>query len=238
MKVALVCVAKNEENYIDEWIDYHLKLGFDNIFVFQNDWDYEISHPHVVTNKTTGKDLQIRSYQDFITLYGNQFDWAAFIDVDEFFVLKKHDNIKEFISEYGVAPSIAVNWVIFGDNNISEIDGDYSMIKRFTKRQNSVNKHIKSICNLQENIKFLDPHSISQGWIDSNGRRGVGPQNRDGQVDIIQINHYFCKTKKEFIDKIKRGRANSVNFRSLHEFDSMNYNDIEDLTAYKFYFNK
>jgi phosphosulfolactate synthase (CoM biosynthesis protein A) len=36
MKVALVCVAKNEDNYIDEWLNYYNKLGFDNIFMYQN----------------------------------------------------------------------------------------------------------------------------------------------------------------------------------------------------------
>lgn len=34
MKTALVCIAKNEDNYIDEWIEYHLMLGFDRIFVY------------------------------------------------------------------------------------------------------------------------------------------------------------------------------------------------------------
>ena len=33
MKVALVCIAKNEDNYIQEWINYNLKLGFDKTLV-------------------------------------------------------------------------------------------------------------------------------------------------------------------------------------------------------------
>ncbi len=40
MKTALVCIAKNEDYYIDEWIKYHLKLGFSDIHVYQNDWRY------------------------------------------------------------------------------------------------------------------------------------------------------------------------------------------------------
>ena len=34
MKTALVCIAKDEDNYIDEWLKYHLKLGFSNIYVY------------------------------------------------------------------------------------------------------------------------------------------------------------------------------------------------------------
>jgi hypothetical protein len=237
MRVALVCVAKNEDNYIHEWINYHKKLGFDDIFIYQNDWDFDISYPNVVTIKTTGKQSQLKSYQNFITTYKDQFDWAAFVDVDEFFVLKKHNNIKEFISEHGSGSSIAVNWMIFGDNNISEIDGNFSTIKRFTKREDSVNPHIKSICNLKQKITFSDPHSIVEGWVDSNGKRGVGPFNYGGPIDVIQINHYFCKTKEEFIQKIQRGRADIEGFRNVNEFDSMNHNEVEDLTALKFYYN-
>ena len=38
MKTALVCIAKNEDHYIDEWIEYYLKLGIDHIFIYQNDF--------------------------------------------------------------------------------------------------------------------------------------------------------------------------------------------------------
>ena len=34
MKIALVCLAKNEDFYIDEWIKYHTKLGFDHIYIY------------------------------------------------------------------------------------------------------------------------------------------------------------------------------------------------------------
>jgi hypothetical protein len=47
MRVALVCISKNEDNYIDEWIKYHLKLGFDDIFVCNNDWDFNYDNPNV-----------------------------------------------------------------------------------------------------------------------------------------------------------------------------------------------
>ena len=31
IKVALVCVAKSEDYYLEEWLDYNNKLGFDKI---------------------------------------------------------------------------------------------------------------------------------------------------------------------------------------------------------------
>lgn len=37
-KVALAAIAKDEDNYIEEWIRYNLKLGFDKIIIYQNNW--------------------------------------------------------------------------------------------------------------------------------------------------------------------------------------------------------
>jgi hypothetical protein len=42
MKSALVAIAKNEDEYINEWINYNLKIGFDNIIIFQNNWRAKI----------------------------------------------------------------------------------------------------------------------------------------------------------------------------------------------------
>jgi len=41
MTTALVCIAKNEDHYIEEWIAYHLKLGFDHIFIYAYNWEFE-----------------------------------------------------------------------------------------------------------------------------------------------------------------------------------------------------
>jgi hypothetical protein len=55
--------------------------------------------------------------------------------------------------------------------------------------------------------------------------------NCNGDDNIAQINHYFCKTKTEFIEtKIKRGRADHRTCaRSLYDYDKYNLNQIEDL---------
>jgi len=40
-KIALVTMAKDEDYYLQEWIDYHLKLQFDDIFIYQNNWRFK-----------------------------------------------------------------------------------------------------------------------------------------------------------------------------------------------------
>ena len=69
MKTALVCIAKNEDHYIDEWIEYYLKLGIDHIFIYQNDWRYKKTTKYI--DKLTliefdGENKLLEAYNNFI----------------------------------------------------------------------------------------------------------------------------------------------------------------------------
>lgn len=242
MKVALVCVAKNEELYIQEWIDYNLKLGFDDIIIYQHDWDYEISHPQVHTFKITGQNIQTKTYNDFMKKFEGIYDWAAFFDVDEFLVLKKHQDIKSFISDYLNFNNIGINWVLFGDNNIDTFDeSNSSVLTRFTKRESRINRHIKTISKVNPKFSFNTPHNTDSMWVSPENQLGVGPWNLNGKNDIAQLNHYFCKTKPEFQMKISRGRADTVKgqgIRTWKDFDDHNFNEVEDNLAKNFLYNQ
>lgn len=236
MKIALVCIAKNENNYIQEWIDYNLKLGFDHIFIYKNNWEYEINHKDVTVIDFPGNTKQLPSYNDFISKNVGIYDWGAFFDVDEFLVLKKHNNIKDFISEYKDYDAVAVNWVLFGDNELTNIENNnYSLIERFTKRQLGVNHHVKVITKITPNINFVLPHNTNTNWVSPEKVIGNGPFNYKGSDEIAQLNHYFCKTKEEFKEKIRRGRSDTMSHRNISDFDNHNFNDIVDTSAVKFF---
>jgi hypothetical protein len=241
-KVALVCIAKNEDNYIQEWVEYHKKLGFDTIFIYQNDWVCNLEDNSIVKIELNGECKQTVAYNNFIKEYHNQYEWAAFFDVDEFLVLKKHNNIKDFLSDYSSFNSIGVNWVVFGNNGLTEVNGEYSLLKRFTKRQKDINPHVKNIVKLLPNV-VMDVHNPLGTWYDTQGNQHQGSFNHDGNIDIVQLNHYFCKTKEEYQLKIERGRADLSKshpdwVRKWSDYDLGNTNEVEDLIAYDFFFNK
>ena len=64
MKVAIVAIAKDEDPYIEEWIEYNLKCGFSKIYIYLNDWDYTTDSYMVETIKirrtVDGKDLGLQ----------------------------------------------------------------------------------------------------------------------------------------------------------------------------------
>lgn len=235
MKIALVCIAKNEDRYIDEWINYHLKLGFDDIFIYQNNWRCSSEHPNVHKIEFDGEIKQLPAYNDFIINQQTNYDWGCFIDVDEYIVLKKHSNIKELVSEFSDADSIAINWEFYYDSwHYLVNDVNYSVVDRFIMKEPVVNQHVKVLSKLKPDIRFTLPHNTNKEWVSVNGVVGRGPFNPKGSNDVAIINHYYTKTKPEFIEKIERGRADAGFKRKIGEFSGTQDDHIVDLSAYNF----
>ena len=240
MKTALVCIAKDEDLYIDEWINYHLKLGFTHIYIYQNDWRYKLDFisDNVTFLKFDGYLQQNAAYNHFINKNYWNYDWAVFFDVDEFLVLKQHKTVSEFLNQYCEFEAVGINWAIFGNNGLETTNGDFSVIKRFTKRKKNPYLAIKSIVRLSiprdKLPNFSNPHYINSEWVDTKFQKNSGPSSKEPTDDIAQINHYYCKTPQEFISKCKRGRAASRNLLTMDDYEVFNINEVEDFFAYNF----
>ena len=252
MNVALVCIAKNEDHYIDQWIEYHFKLGFSKVFIYQNNWRYSgkyIGNSSVELIEFDGANKQLDAYNNFIQNNYNNFDWAGFMDVDEFVVLKKWSNISDFLADYNDYNSVGLNWSVFSSNGL-EFNGQYSLVKRFTRCKKNLISQIKTFINLQRaknSIHFNSPHSIREfnNTIAVNKSHFInGPLNAADQNDreIAYINHYIPKTKQEWNQKMARGWPCPVpviaNYQQLwfKKWNQPQFSQLEDLTAYKFLF--
>lgn len=159
MKIALCVIAKNEDNYIDEWIEYNFKIGFTDIFIAQNDWRYKgkyINDCHIHLKNYDGPTAtQLGSWNDFIQTEYMNYDWVAFFDVDEFLGIKSHEKLDTFLSKYAEYDAIQFHWRFFGDNGHTKIvDNNYSCINRFLRSAKYINNTIKSIINLKK-IKII-----------------------------------------------------------------------------------
>ena len=251
MKTALVCIAKDEDHYIDEWLKYHLKLGFSSVYVYQNDWRYagdrSFYNDSAVWIEFDGEYMQMKAYNDFIDKHFADYDFAAFFDVDEFLCLKQDKSLEQFLSRYNDVYGVGVNWRVFGDNGLITVEGDYSVLSRFTRCQDKLDRHIKTVLNLKMSrnmMHFVNPHFVDgsikyNAIVDLDKRKFIhGPWNYDCTSNVAQLNHYNSKTFPEFIDKMKRGRADMPRSQQPYlsaDFYKHNFNDIEDTAARDFY---
>lgn len=235
IKVAICVVAKGEDHYLEEWLDYNHKLGFDHIFLFQNDWRTDVERPFLTKAICDGPSIQTPLYSKILQ-DNTEYDWLAFIDCDEFIVLKKHNNIKELIEEYKDRTDvIGLNWFMYGNLGIEKRQGN-SLIKMFTKRSSQINQHIKVIVNKNVNSAMMYPHCTYKESMDTNGNKFLGPFNPNGPTDVAYINHYYGKTKEDWMLRCERGRADCNLRATPQEWDLEVNNDIDivDMSAYNF----
>lgn len=247
MKIALVCIAKNEDNYLNEWLRYNLKLGFSKIFIYQNDWiakiesDIDMSKIEIIdwpskydNNEKLLKHPQLSAYQHFIKTYYMDFDWAAFFDCDEFLYMNKAKNLQALLEMHKKDKSIQIDWRLFGDNNYKEVkDNNYSVIDRFTMSAKKPFGRGKSMINfnLAKDSLIIDAHETAP----------IKPI----KIDPIyaEIAHYMCKTWQEFLFRRTDPKhffySNSINQKNIndlkHFFDGKNKNEIKNTKVYDFF---
>ena len=133
MKIALCCIAKCENLYLSEWVNHHLNLGFDHIYIYDNnDTDGERcediigkENPNVnvlkyfIGKKQRGCETQIAAYNDFYQRFGGTYDWVLYLDVDEFLVINGYENVCGYIKDITKpsTKSVRLNWKCYDDND-------------------------------------------------------------------------------------------------------------------------
>ena len=244
METAAICaIALKESLYIEEWIAYHLKLGFDQICIYDNDPAFPLqylpqTYPQVIVVHLPGQCQQMTAYYYFLQMFRTTHKWGAFLDIDEFVVLRKHGNIKDFLKEHCSSGAVTLNWYLFGSNH-HETYTSNPVLERFTKRQNKINEHVKTITCLQDTKYMETPHYaiLHNGTPhDTNGNPVTGPYNPNGTDDVACIHHYFVKSRQEFYLKCLRGRADIPQYRNYEkEFKENDWNEVEDLRAWHFF---
>ena len=251
----IVCIAKKEHDYIEEFVKYHLALGFKRIYLYDNEDDptYEkLLHKyndHVVVEHLPYNNYNIAvQYKALSKFVGGKMQLAKeishviHIDIDEFIVLKKHSNICEFINEYIVndTAGIGINWRFFGSSGRTEKTND-PVTMRFTMCQNGGDHHIKTLFKKDCFLRYNTCHDIicRNGYIKStNGFIIQGPFNKSIDLSVIQLNHYKCKTLPEFRYIRTRQRADikgDINEDVDGQFKLYDINEVQDLTASNFY---
>lgn len=152
-KTCIFTVIKNEQEYLKEWIDYHLDLGINHIFIFE-DIDSE-SHKelcsdervslnsilNILENKEEAIDLKLKKEVNpqhyyfkkglsFIKQHYN-YDWCFAIDVDEFITLE-HSTLNDTLSLYQNFDAFLLQWKCFGANGRIK-KSNKGLIETYTK---------------------------------------------------------------------------------------------------------
>lgn len=244
--LAFATIIKNEAPYIDEWISFHKTVGVQKFYIYDNESNdniQEILKPYIDEGLVEytyfpGKAVQVLAYKDAVKKHKDETKYLGFIDIDEFVLPVNNPNIVNYLDEIlsldSNAAGVAINWKIYGSSGFMEKQ-DGLIIDTYRYRASddfSENAYIKTICNprLVENIENVySPKYIDNKYnIDENGNKVIGSKNINRPSSKLRINHYFTKSMSEYLEKMNKGKADSLDKRSLEDFHSNNKNDIYD----------
>jgi hypothetical protein len=144
MKTCICTVIKNEHQYLDEWIQYHIRLGIDYIFIFEdfdsdshkditdkydnvelnsickilNDTDIKVVKDLKITKKSNPQYIYIRRGLLYIQSL-HIYDWCFVIDNDEFITLENTNTcLKDVIQLYNSYDAFIMQWKCYGASGL------------------------------------------------------------------------------------------------------------------------
>lgn len=229
--LTLCAIVKDENIYLPEWLWYHKKIGVEHFYIYDNGssipiaqtLQQEITEGLVTVIPIEGKGVQVKAYEHCLKDYGKKATWMGFIDTDEFIVPKTVTWLPDLLKEYRRFGGLGINWIIFGSGGNPERPKGLQ-IRNFLQhspRDYHTNRHIKSIVQPRFALRPRDePHSFIYRFAKycvNEHKQGISGAIVPHTSDIIQLNHYYTRSKEEFRIKIERGRGDGAEKRTMND---------------------
>ena len=241
--LSAVTMVKNETDYIAEWIEYHLLVGVQKFYVYDNEstdnlreyLEPYINDQIVEYNYISGIQQQVNAFNDAINKYRYASYWLTFIDIDEFLVPVVAETLPDFLKDFEDAPGIEINQVLYGSSGHQHKTNGL-VLERFKDHslfEYPANRGVKSIVNPRR-VFYMSSAHIAEYFngecsVDTNKNKTILPSlERPALHDKMRRNHYACKSFEEFASRIDLGRASSPGKLSIDEFNNRNRNEIQN----------
>lgn len=236
--VAIIAISRLENDYINEWIEHHFNIGVDHIYIYDNSSLKEEKLSGAIYEKFLDKvsvipaynkqQYQKPAYKDAYQRFGNLYEWLIYIDIDEFIMLQKDNNIKDFINRFPKdLETYRMHWQIFGDDDLIDRNRLSSIVNDITTPLKSrYNIQTKSI--IKGGLKNIDFISVHYAVKNVNGKIShlktyygnmihlpIVYKSSTNNIDVkptdytyVKLNHYMTKTICEYIcQKMRRPDA-------------------------------
>lgn len=234
----------NEADYLQEWVEFHLLQGVERFYLFDHGstdhWrdvlDSYICRKIVSVKPTEMKDGCLECYREAVDECKTK--WLGMCDVDEFiFPVHESDTISGVLERYQDVAGVGVPWVMYTSNNRDTKPlGLVTESYRMRVAPGSFRPHIKPI---------LRPERVTNEWVDTHFCRPKEPWSwvndaggpltcafpgpMDFEPTLLRMNHYWCKSRQEWGNKIAKGIVDGNPPRQWCHFDGYNASpQIED----------
>lgn len=224
--LGICAIFKNEAQFLKEWIEFHLLIGFDHFYLYNNNSEDNylsilaqyIEKGIVTLIEWPDTPGQLSAYKHWYTTYRHESKWISFLDIDEFVCPLYNNSISVWLKKWEKYPVIMVYWKMFGTSGKEYHNFNNLIIEQYTNSW----KKLYTVGKLFYNTKYdIDEFNIGimHTFNTKLNKYRIPPINQFGKFvkynihrcnnkEIeIQINHYWSKAYSAYIDKHQRGDA-------------------------------
>ena len=110
--LSIMAIFKNEQDYMEEWLDYHISQGFNQIYLYCNDPNLNL-YPYLtnpkyipyiklidwINKQNNGiNTIQRQAYTHCVQIYSHETQFLMMLDLDEFVVpIKSYCKVSDYI---------------------------------------------------------------------------------------------------------------------------------------------
>jgi glycosyltransferase involved in cell wall biosynthesis len=180
-------------------------------------------------------------------------EWCAFLDADEFIgdgraARAGAESFETFLGRHATHSAIGLNWALFGSSGrVERPEG--LMQEAFLRRADdgfSVHRHIKSVVRPKDTLGVYHAHGfeVSSPYVNAEGEEIVWRREEYGSpvvpfaytetapvLDGWRVNHYFCRWRGRWDEKIRLSRLRDVFWRSEADWVHHDRNEVFDESA-------
>lgn len=260
--ITVCSFIKLENDYIDEWLSYHISIGVDKFIIVDNNdgredypmTDYAITEANRKKVRFINKrNLKLDKNREMVEMYQMCSEgWVVFLDIDEFIELNGFSSINEWLSQqkFRDAANVRTDVISYGDNDIVQCNGNHMVRSRFTKisrKSSKFNNEVKAFIRAGiPNIKTLDDRGIR-----ARGTKTVGVNGEEQPVNCVNydfedlsevyIAAYPTKSLEEFcMTKIGRNKNfdEAMVDKYKEDYFAVNKKTKEKEEMFTYYINK
>jgi len=245
--VHLCAVVRNEAPYLQEWLAYQLLIGFEYVHLYNHNSTDHFSatvEPFLRTGRVTAtfapthvnssipqQLLYSWCLRDKVRTDANA-KWVAFLDADEYLVIRDGSCVADFLERYSPYASVSVLWAFFCSADRLQMPAgklitqsntrrfawrpELAFVKSFCRpeaiasRPTGVNMHMPA---LLERMERVDVTKRPLPSIYTSLEREFSFQRVEENFAVAQLNHYWAKSFEDWLLKIARGRGSRVSER-------------------------
>jgi hypothetical protein len=214
--LGIMAIFKNEQDYMEEWLNHHISQGFNQIYLYCNDpnikaYTYLSKYQYSqyiklidwVDKKNIGSQtIQRQAYSHCVKTYSHQCQFLLMLDLDEFVVhINPHLLVSDYINElklkqnFDDIKAFKIQRYDFGSNgHITKPDG--LVMKNYLLHEKTCSS-FKTLANTD----YIDKSKDFFGVHDYNYQSG-----KNGKV----FNSYFGYGETGFPNSCKQNSINEI----------------------------